>query len=127
MDILEAKYDLSSIELCNIFRNLLEMPEDFKHVSSLHVLDEHVHDSLVLSHTVHFQNQWVVQLSHQSHFIVNMTLVLLSKSPVFRLKFDSIKLLLCWLFHLSRTFSDQLDIRINSRGVRSFFSDLLNL
>ena len=77
MDVLEAKHDLSGVESSKILWDLLEVVEDFEHITTLHILHKQVDDPLILSHTLHLQNQWVVQLSHEQDLIADMPLVLL--------------------------------------------------
>ena len=94
MDVLEAKHDLCGVERSQILWNLLEVVEDLEHIAALHVLHEQVDDPLVLSHALHLQNQWVVQLSHEQDLIADVPLVLLLERTILGLKLDSKEFLL---------------------------------
>ena len=87
MQIFKTYYDLGCIESCQVPREPSEFIEDFHEVSRFNKLYEHVHDALVLSHSLHLEDQGVVKATHDTYLVVQMTFLLTFHQLIFALKF----------------------------------------
>ena len=65
-----------------------------KHITMLHEVYEHVHDSFVLGHSSHFEDEWIVHFCHNLNFIEQMLILLLIQQKVLALQFHSFELVL---------------------------------
>ena len=64
------------------------MVDHAHHVSTLHELHIHVDHPGVLSHSLHFQNEWMIKATHQINLVEKMIFCFIFDKLVFALELD---------------------------------------